>query len=75
MGMPRTAEHWTAEMVRALPDDGNRYELVSGELVVTPAPRGLHQGAVLSLIRRLDPSASEYRRRAPPHLTRRHLAR
>lgn len=55
MGMPRTAEHWTAEMVRALPDDGNRHELVSGELVVTPAPRGLHQGAVLSLIRRLDP--------------------
>lgn len=55
MGMPHPATRWTAAMVRALPDDGNRYELVSGELVVTPSPRGLHQGAVLSLIRRLDP--------------------
>ena len=30
-------------MVRALPDDGQRHELVFGELVVTPAPRVLHQ--------------------------------
>jgi hypothetical protein len=34
--------YWTAEMVRALPDDGNRYEVVYGELLVTPAPRRLH---------------------------------
>ncbi|HUK22835.1 MAG TPA: Uma2 family endonuclease [Gemmatimonadales bacterium] len=33
----------TADMVRALPDDGNRYEVVHGELLVTPAPRGWHQ--------------------------------
>ena len=55
MGMPRTAEHWTAAMVRALPDDGRRYELISGELVVTPAPRGLHQAAIRALVRLLDP--------------------
>lgn len=35
----------TADMVRALPDDGNRYEVVHGELLVTrgspgPAPAG-----------------------------------
>lgn len=53
--MPGTTESWTAARVRALPDDGNRYELVSGELLVTPAPRGLHQVAVLVLLRRLDP--------------------
>jgi Uma2 family endonuclease len=35
--------YYTADMVRALPDDGNRYELVHGELLVTPAPRPLHQ--------------------------------
>jgi Uma2 family endonuclease len=34
---------YTAEMVRAMPDDGNRYETVHGELLVTPAPRELHQ--------------------------------
>ena len=36
-------------MVRALPDDGHRYELISGELVVTPAPRALHQVAISEL--------------------------
>jgi len=35
--------YWTADMVRALPDDGNRYEVVWGELLVTPAPRPWHQ--------------------------------
>jgi len=30
-------------MVRALPEDGNRYEVVYGELLVTPAPRLWHQ--------------------------------
>src|SRR5437867_13130325 len=35
--------YYTADMVRALPDDGNRYEVVYGELLVTPAPRLWHQ--------------------------------
>ena len=38
--------YYTAEMVRALPDDGNRYETVHGELLVTPAPRPWHQEVV-----------------------------
>ncbi|MGH7628037.1 MAG: Uma2 family endonuclease [Gemmatimonadales bacterium] len=41
--------YYTAEMVRALPDDGNRYEVVHGELLVTPAPRLWHQEIVLRL--------------------------
>jgi Uma2 family endonuclease len=41
--------YYTAEMVRALPDDGNRYETVHGELLVTPAPRAPHQLVVLRL--------------------------
>lgn len=45
MGMPAPI-YWTADMVRALPDDGNRYELVYGELLVTPAPRPWHQFVV-----------------------------
>jgi Uma2 family endonuclease len=35
--------YYTADMVRALPDDGKRYETVHGELLVTPAPRWWHQ--------------------------------
>lgn len=54
MGMPQQATRWTAEMVRALPDDGNRYEVVDGELLVTPSPRRLHQRAVLQLAKLLD---------------------
>ncbi len=35
--------YYTADMVRALPEDGNRYEVVYGELLVTPAPRMWHE--------------------------------
>ncbi len=37
---------YTADMVRALPDDGKRYETVHGELLVTPAPQAWHQEIV-----------------------------
>jgi len=42
--------YYTAEMVRGLPDDGNRYETVHGELLVTPAPRAWHQIVLVRLI-------------------------
>ena len=35
--------YYTADMVRAMPDDGNIYEVVHGELLVTPAPRLWHE--------------------------------
>lgn len=41
--------YYSAEMVRALPEDGNRYETVHGELLVTPAPRAEHQYVVMNL--------------------------
>ena len=40
---------WTADLVRALPDDGKRYEVLDGELFVTPAPANPHQRAVAEL--------------------------
>jgi Uma2 family endonuclease len=45
--------YYTADMVRALPDDGNRYETVHGELLVTPAPRAEHQYVIGELYVRL----------------------
>jgi Uma2 family endonuclease len=45
MGMAAPV-YYTAEMVRGLPNDGNRYETVRGELLVTPAPRVWHQVVV-----------------------------
>ncbi len=43
MGMPDTARRYTVDEVLAFPSDGNRYELVRGELLVTPAPQVWHQ--------------------------------
>src|SRR3989442_719227 len=53
MGMPQATHHWTPDDVRTLPDDGRRYEVVAGELLVTPAPSFAHQEAVRLLIRAL----------------------
>lgn len=36
-------EAWSYEKYLELPDDGNRYELIEGELFVTPAPGSGHQ--------------------------------
>lgn len=46
MGMPATARRWTADDVRALPADRNRYEVIEGELYVSPAPSFRHQEAL-----------------------------
>jgi len=43
------AKNFTANAVRALPDHGNRNETVHGELMMTSAPRGLHQRVFLVL--------------------------
>ncbi len=49
--MPESLSHseWTLDMVHALPDDGNRYELVDGELLVSPSPSLLHQRVLFEL--------------------------
>jgi Uma2 family endonuclease len=43
----------------ALPDDGMRYELIDGLLVVTPIPPVLHQTAVLNLATQLRKACPE----------------
>ena len=53
MGMAAPV-YYTAGMVRALPDDGNRYEVVYGELLLTPAPKLWHQRIVLRLATALE---------------------
>ncbi len=59
MGMlTQSPPPWTAAMVRALPDDGRRYELVSGELLVTPSPSPRHQAVAAALFARLQPYLS-----------------
>jgi Uma2 family endonuclease len=47
--MPDTARRYTVDEVLAFPSDGNRYELVDGELLMTPAPSITHQTVVKRL--------------------------
>ncbi|HEX4684419.1 MAG TPA: hypothetical protein VH277_17000 [Gemmatimonadaceae bacterium] len=43
MHMVTRARRWTLAEVHSLPDDGNKYELIHGELYVTPAPSTDHE--------------------------------
>ena len=72
MGVMSIAEAWppagrpftVAELVRR-PDDGRRYELVDGVLVVSPRPTQIHQVASFRVASALEqatrPACREYR--------------
>ncbi len=53
MAMPLAVPRYTLQDLESFPDDGNRYELVDGILLVTPAPLPPHDYVVWRLIRRL----------------------
>jgi Uma2 family endonuclease len=46
-------EPFTRADLEAMPDDGRRYELIDGVLIVSPAPSRMHQRVVLNLARAL----------------------
>jgi Uma2 family endonuclease len=52
---------WSYADFAALPDDGNRYEVIDGELCVTPAPRPLHQRVATRLSTVLEPFVERHR--------------
>jgi Uma2 family endonuclease len=57
MAMPAVRRHWTTADVRALTREDRpwpRYELIDGELFVTPGPRTAHQIAALEIYSLLD---------------------
>jgi len=47
--LPRGQAYTRADL-ETMPDDGHRYEIVDGTLVVTPAPSLRHQIAVVNLV-------------------------
>ena len=55
MLMAQATGAWTLADLDRLPDDGNRYELVDGDLFVTPAPSPAHEELVYALRAILDP--------------------
>lgn len=55
MSMAQSTRRWTIAELYRLPDDGNKYELVRGELFVTPPPTDEHETIAARLARILDP--------------------
>ena len=51
----RVQKKWTLEELHSLPDDGNKYELIRGQLFVTPPPTDAHETICARLHRLLDP--------------------
>lgn len=49
------AKQWTLEELHSLPDDGNKYELVRGQLFVTPPPAAPHETVLSRLHSVLQP--------------------
>jgi Uma2 family endonuclease len=43
MAMPEVARRYTVAEVLQFPEDGQRYELIRGQLIVSPAPAPRHQ--------------------------------
>lgn len=59
---------WTFDQLAELPDDGRRYEVVDGNLVVTPPPSHFHQlvsSVVADVLRSQCPRGGACTRNSP----------
>lgn len=61
MGMATETKPWTTEELQRLPDDGNTYELVYGELFVTPPPSPSHEEINAILVHLLVPYVERWK--------------
>lgn len=55
MGMAISVPRYTVEDLERFPEDGNRYELLDGVLLVTPGPGSAHQEIATRLLLALGP--------------------
>ena len=52
--------HWTYDEYARLPDDGKRYEVIAGDIYMSPSPRPQHQRALSRLNTALDSFSEEH---------------
>ena len=55
MPMATIARRWTLDELHALPEDGNKYEVIRGQLCVTPTPTPTHETIKSRMIHTLVP--------------------
>jgi Uma2 family endonuclease len=60
MSTQPAVREWTYAEFARLPDDGNRYEVIAGELYVTPAPGRFHQKVSARLVHLLEAFCQEH---------------
>lgn len=60
MAVATQVKKWTLEELHRLPDDGNKYELVRGELFVTPPPGDEHETIAAKLNAVVAPYVGEH---------------
>jgi Uma2 family endonuclease len=60
MSTQPAVREWTYAEFARLPDDGNRYEVIAGELYVTPAPGRFHQRVSARLVHLLEAFCQEH---------------
>ena len=60
MPIPGAAPEWTYSEYARLPDDGNRYEVIDGEVCVTPAPGPPHQRVAAKLFNLLSEYVTQH---------------
>lgn len=53
-------QHWSYAEYASLPDDGNRYEIIAGEVHVSPSPHPKHQRALMRLMAALEQFTQEH---------------
>ena len=58
--MASDVREWTVDDLADMPDDGQRYEVIDGELLVTPSPSLRHQDAIAALYLLLAPYVAQY---------------
>jgi Uma2 family endonuclease len=61
MRMASDVKAWTVTDLAVMPDDGQRYEVIDGELFVTPSPSLRHQDAIGALHLLLAPYVAAHR--------------
>jgi len=59
--MSRSTTEWTYAEYARLPDDGNRYEVIDGEVCMTPAPGPRHQQIAANLFVALRSYVQQHR--------------